>query len=596
MLKQAAACTGAVVFLATSLANATPTANGGQAYVDECVSAGVPKPPTWNYENAWHNRNGTKWTNAGVLENEFIEADFVAEVFYYAPPEGLCIALPRSTFEAGNVVPTNINLLGLICQSKTTGKACFWDQANIDANQTLEAADFVGGADLAFSTGGTCTNCHRGENTFLIHPATALGMGIPNRFTSTWVDQLIPKGWPENKGPTTLFDGQPNSSCLGCHSEAARPLPVFGGRFPSVSNETSSYCSILRASFGRTMPFPIDPMNPPKEADHLPYQLLDAACKAAPQPESNPAQKMMSFDGAAPGSWSAQSANLSYTTAIKTEGATALSVNKSGWVQLDSVPFNTWFLPFVGTQMKLDIYVPGGQPQPSWLGAVQLYVSVPAANLNNAYVGQLELTAGGTGWKTATLTLPAAVRTALLAPHADARFTITTNTPQGAPPLVLDNLRFAGSLVPGAAPLDTGTMRYDFERSAGWLGVDGSAESALPSPERAFTGAMSLKVDIDGSYDARFFTRPAPSPTAGAIVSYRVYIPGDAPVTALQPYVMDGNWVWKDSWNPNLPKNTWVTVTVAVPAGAKLPLNELGMKVYFNAPYSGPIYVDSVQY
>src|SRR5690606_24485504 len=130
---------------------------GGEAYVQQCVDAGVPRPPVWNYEDAWHERNGSKWkrattSTADTLETLFISASLTAEVFYYNPAEygdpgeGVCVALPRSQFSGrlpSDGPPDYIALLGVICQGKVTGKACFWDNGSswqsggVDADQTL---------------------------------------------------------------------------------------------------------------------------------------------------------------------------------------------------------------------------------------------------------------------------------------------------------------------------------------------------------------------------------------------------------------------------------------------------------------------------
>jgi hypothetical protein len=79
------------------------TTLGGAAYINECNGAGVPTPPDWGT---------SQWVSRGILTDadEFISVPQEAEVFTHDSntPEGLCIALPRST---GNT----INLLGIIC-------------------------------------------------------------------------------------------------------------------------------------------------------------------------------------------------------------------------------------------------------------------------------------------------------------------------------------------------------------------------------------------------------------------------------------------------------------------------------------------------
>jgi hypothetical protein len=596
--------------LTSSVAAAAVTTKGGSQYVQECAQAGVPTPPTWNYEDAFHQRNGSQWKRAGVIENEFISSSETAEAFYYdsQSPPGVCIALPRSVFPAGQTPeqgpPTFISLLGVICQGKQTGKACFWDQGEqyvpggVAPTTTLTFGDgtladsFVGGKDLVGpnnnNPGGVCSTCHRGENVFIIHPATPFGT-IPKLIPDAFADLLLPAGWMSN-APSPLFAPSDTNTCLSCHRSGS-----VGGRFPEVSTDTPDYCSlILRQSFRKTMPFP--PSGNEQEANFPPYQMLDAACKAAPAPPVNPSQQMMSFDPPPQQFWVAQTGTLTRNTSLFTEGTASMAVNASGYVRLDSGSFSSWQLPMVGTRLDLDVYVPpAGQPQPTWLGSVDLFINIPSANLNNTFVGHVELTPSGTGWHTVTFQLPAQVRTALLEPQASVRYGIAVNRANGAPAILLDNLRFAGTLsLPPMTP--AGSLQYDFERGGLWRGRDGVVTQAFNSGSNWFLGASSLQVNINGNSSGRVFTTPTSSPPAGATVSYHVYIPGGAPITAVQPYVADKNWVWAQSYNTNLPRNGWITLTAVIPANAALPVQEIGVKFYLNGQYSGPVYLDAVQW
>jgi hypothetical protein len=137
----------------------------------------------------------------------------------------------------------------MICQSKTTGKACFWD--NIAANGTrvigtnisLDVRTIQNGSNL----GETCTACHRGYNVFNIHPGSALDLGrkatVGRPYDTNPDVRYTPMGQPHwsNPGPLVLPAPAPKqSSCLACHE-----LP-----------QTSSlYCgSVLRMAAMNTMP------------------------------------------------------------------------------------------------------------------------------------------------------------------------------------------------------------------------------------------------------------------------------------------------------------------------------------------------------
>lgn len=604
----------AFALLPTRAAQATITDNRGQNYVNECALAGVPTPPPFNYEDAFHNRPTSEWTYEGVLDVTFAGGpEQTAEVFYYesASPEGVCIALPRSIFPPGQTPdegpPIFIDLLGVICQGVVSGKACFWDHGTqyivegVDPFVTMTFGDgeiettFRGGADLVDATGsapgGVCTDCHRGENVFFIHPETPLGF-VPSRMPDIWHDPIVPEDWPENPGPGTLFPAPDSGCALGaCHFSPA------SGRFPTLSTEAGSYCRLLERTLGVSMPLgAVDAdLAVPPFSDSL--ELIRAACRSAPPPEENAPQQAMSFDGPAEQFWSAEFGSLSDVTGNQTEGEGAMSVDASGYVRLDSLPFSTWELPVIGSQLLLDVFVPpAGQPNPFWLGAVQLYVTIPSARMTNNFIGQVELTPGGLGWRAATFPLSAEVQAALSQAHSDVRWGIAVNTPQGAPPVQLDNMRFAGTLSPPPAPPSLTGIQFDFERGGAWTGFDGAVVYAGNATLEAYTGSGSLRVDINGSSDGRVYTAPASSPAAGSTVRYRVYIPSGAPISSVQPYIMDQNWVWSDSWNPNLPRDGWVTLTVTVPPNATLPLQEIGVKFYLNGSYTGPVYLDAIEW
>jgi len=238
---------------------------------------------------------------------------------------------------------------------------------------------------------------------------------------------------------------------------------------------------------------------------------------------------------------------------------------------------------------------PAGQPNRFWLGAVQLYVNIPGASMINRFIAQIELTPGGTGWRTATFNLPSAVREELLRAHGDVRFGIAVNTPNGAPPVLLDDMRFAGTLSGGPNPPDMHGVRHDFERAVAWEGRDGIVTGTIPSSAvGGFNSSMALRINIAGGSEGRAWTAPSESPPPGSTLSYRVYIPSGVPLRAVSPYVIDRNGQWRDSWNTNLPRDTWVTLQVTVPSNATVPLQQLGLKVYLNGTYNGPIYVDSI--
>jgi hypothetical protein len=132
-------------------------------YMADCRAAGVPIPPNWA-------QTGTEWVQQGTLSDNLLAPGGFAAVWTWSDPHnrGACIALPRDSGAPGT-------LAGIICQSATTGNACFWDN-KLRSNPTqalgwdgitLVIADLVDGSNLSEN----CTSCHKGNNVYLIAPS-----------------------------------------------------------------------------------------------------------------------------------------------------------------------------------------------------------------------------------------------------------------------------------------------------------------------------------------------------------------------------------------------------------------------------------------
>jgi hypothetical protein len=253
---------GNVVFLAT--------ANSGQAYLDECAAAGVPMPPPIGQMDP---AGLAGWKIQGSIPTgaQFI-VQTPAEFRTFESPAGLCVALPRFS----NAAKTTVALDGVICLSKTTSKVCIWDnQMNgngfsfpAGAKVPIGVPDLAvnpnglyqaGGFELEGGTGGVCTDCHAGENPYIIHPEVSLGAGVamgdlnspplnlstfaPNRYVP-----LVPASWPQN-GSSQAGPSVP-PVCVGCHQKGS-----VAGRFPHLSNQLPGYCgTILQKAVAMTMP------------------------------------------------------------------------------------------------------------------------------------------------------------------------------------------------------------------------------------------------------------------------------------------------------------------------------------------------------
>ena len=140
--------------------------------------------------------------------------------------------------------------------------------------------------------------------------------------------------------------------------------------------------------------------------------------------------------------WQSSQTTLVLSSRVPTQGCFALDVPGSGYRVLNSVPFAT---PITGTtsNLGLDFFVPANPPNPSWLGAVQMYATCPSANMNNAYIGQVELTGKTVGaYSTLVFPIPSSIKAVLSQTHSDCFFSIAVNANQTPTAPTLDNLRF----------------------------------------------------------------------------------------------------------------------------------------------------------
>ncbi|HEX3019972.1 MAG TPA: M6 family metalloprotease domain-containing protein [Chitinispirillaceae bacterium] len=130
----------------------------------------------------------------------------------------------------------------------------------------------------------------------------------------------------------------------------------------------------------------------------------------------------------------------SYNT---TEGDNSMQVGGNNWQQFQSVNLNTDDINATSSNLKVDIFVGNTQPNPWWIGQVQLYVNCPSAGINNQAIGSAELTGLTRGmFSTVSFNLPANVTNVLNGSHNDFSFSFSLNTNWGSGPYFFDNMRF----------------------------------------------------------------------------------------------------------------------------------------------------------
>jgi len=153
-----------------------------------------------------------------------------------------------------------------------------------------------------------------------------------------------------------------------------------------------------------------------------------------------PLQRLFGFED--PTTWTSSVASLSLATSPVTQGCGALGVSGSGFMPIAGTAFSTAGLT-ITPAVSLDLFIPGNQPNPSWLGATQMYLSCPSGNVFNQFIGQVELTGKPQNqYSTLRFPLPSAVRTTLLRGLTDCSFGLALNVNQTNRTWLLDNLRF----------------------------------------------------------------------------------------------------------------------------------------------------------
>ncbi len=202
-------------------------------YLTSCREKGVPVPPDWTPSSSEWERHGNLHTillTPNHLEQTPVDATSFASVWSYAAPDvrGACIALGRSggSFQ-------------IICQSATTGYACFWRNGQVSpttswsAETTAVSITSLRDPVQGFAPDTTpCTECHRGNNAFLYAPddptwATVLRPELVRPTFTTRVEQSSHHGHL-TFGQTTIT--YPRFIPIGGKSVAlSNPLPTTTG-------------------------------------------------------------------------------------------------------------------------------------------------------------------------------------------------------------------------------------------------------------------------------------------------------------------------------------------------------------------------------
>jgi hypothetical protein len=150
---------------------------------------------------------------------------------------------------------------------------------------------------------------------------------------------------------------------------------------------------------------------------------------------------LFGFDNAS--DWSSPQTAVTSDPLTTTEGEASLAVTPNGWTEVVSRTFDTSLLASMTSTLAIDLFVPLEQPNPSWVGALQLYVDCPTAGLHNRYIGQNELRHTFLGeFNRLRFTLPPDVTSALSGTLSGCSLRLALNVSPGSGTWRLDNLGF----------------------------------------------------------------------------------------------------------------------------------------------------------
>lgn len=137
---------------------------------------------------------------------------------------------------------------------------------------------------------------------------------------------------------------------------------------------------------------------------------------------------------------------------------------------------------------------------------------------------------------------------------------------------------------------------------------DSSISQMSVTTEKAFKGAHSLKWDVTCAETGKadiVVNSDSPVLTPGKSMTFRIWVPENAPIKSIQPYVMphDAAWAtieWNSSWAgyDQLKKGDWneFTVTLSPSSSPDLVQQQFGIQIETLEEGSFTVYVDSIDW
>ncbi|WP_233561276.1 hypothetical protein [Sorangium cellulosum] len=265
--------------------------------------------------------------------------------------------------------------------------------------------------------------------TNIANKLTAMGSNLSGTAGNLSVDQIV---------------GRAQSlACAGCHE------PVDATNSPSSTLDVG-----LSAPFPTTLVFthtsektePVDPsnVNGPRRFI-LSTAVLDVFLPFREKVMTDFLLNNATLGFEKPGAWTSPQALLATHTGRVKEGIASLEVRTpSAFNEIVSSNFSTSGLTPVGNKIKLDLFVSKQQPNPSWVGNLEVLISIPSAGIHNQWAGNVVLNGltRGAFNPVQFSQLPAATLTALNAAPSDVKLQFNFNVTANSGPYYMDNIRF----------------------------------------------------------------------------------------------------------------------------------------------------------
>ena len=312
----------------------------------------------------------------------------------------------------------------------------------------LTAYDLTPGP-LGQATGAGMTvpfSMTRGSATFSGNRLNDLNINVANLVVSgTQLSNVV----VTNTFPAPLQIGDPDDPThtgITAGNLKLRAIGLVGGvpQIYNLQNDTDVHLILSPTTFTLSGTFKF------KDIDQSGNPLPISVTFTAPGTPSTPATKACAtasprdrlFGFEDPQSWSSTVAALSLVTSPVKQGCGALGIQGQGYMPINSVPFTAAGLT-LSSAVSVDLFIPNNQPNQSYLGALQMYLSCPSVNAFNEYIGQVELTGKPqNAFSTLRFPLPSQVTNTLRQAPNDCSWGFALNANPTNRTWVLDNLRF----------------------------------------------------------------------------------------------------------------------------------------------------------